>query len=134
MVIKNVWKGNEIMENRKLIYKIMSVCKREDDLFCSYLKCLFEIKEKSEQFSKVKQEVREEYLIKGICEREVDILVEQSEQVADLYVPKLLRWGFLQENVRYIEDICSMVFQLKPLCLSEEQWKYIITIIEKELS
>ncbi|WP_020061117.1 hypothetical protein [Bacillus sp. 123MFChir2] len=122
------------MENRELIYKIMSICKREDDLFCSYLRCLSDIKEKSEQFTKVKQEVREEYLIRGVCEREVDILVEQSEQVADLYVPKFLQWGFLQGNVHYIEDICSMVFQLKPLCLSEEQWKYVITIIEKELS
>lgn len=122
------------MENRELIYKIMSICKREDDLFCSYLRCLSDIKEKSEQFTKVKQEVREEYLIRGICEGEVDILVEQSEQVADLYVPKLLQWDFLRKNVRYIEDICFMVFQLKPLCLSEEQWKHVITIIEKELS
>ncbi|HDX9578379.1 TPA: group-specific protein [Bacillus pseudomycoides] len=122
------------MKNRELIYKVMSVCKREDDLFCSYLVCLSDIKEKSKQFSKVKQEVRNEYLIRGICEREVDILVEQSEQVADLYVPKLLQWEFLRENVCYIEDICSMVFQLKPLCLSEEQWKYVITIIETELS
>ncbi|MGG2014933.1 group-specific protein [Bacillus sp. S10(2024)] len=122
------------MKNRELIYKIANVCKREDDLFFSYLDCLLGIKENSKQFSKVKQEVREEYLIRGICEREVDILVEQSEQVVELYIPKLLQWKFLQENVHYIEEICSMVFQLKPLCFSEEQWKYVITIIEKELS
>ena len=122
------------MKNRELIYKIANVCTREDALFCSYLNCLFCIRENSKKYSKVKQEVREEYLIRGICEREVDILVEQSEQVADLYIPKLLRWEFLQENVHYIEEICSMVFQLKPLCFSEEQWKYVITITEKELS
>ncbi|SFJ44104.1 MULTISPECIES: hypothetical protein [unclassified Bacillus (in: firmicutes)] len=122
------------MKNGELIYKIANVCKRDDDLFCSYLECLFGIKENSKQFSKVKQAVREEYLIRGICKREVDILVEQSEQVADLHIPKLLRWEFLQENVHYIEEICSMVFQLKPLCFSEEQWKYVISIIEKELS
>ncbi|CAG9614349.1 hypothetical protein BACCIP111899_03576 [Bacillus rhizoplanae] len=121
------------MENREQIYKIMNVCKREDDLFYSYLSCLSRIKENSKQFSKVKQEVREEYLIRGICEREVDILVEQNKQVADLYIPKLLRWEFLQANVHYIEDLCSMVFQLEPLCFSEEQWKNVITIIEKEL-
>jgi hypothetical protein len=78
------------MKNKEQIYKIMSVCKREDDLFYSYLSCLFRIKENSKQFSKVKQEMREEYLIRGICEREVDILVEQNKQVADLYIPKLL--------------------------------------------
>ncbi|MEI4828557.1 hypothetical protein WAX78_03685 [Bacillus sp. FJAT-53711] len=121
------------MKNKEQIYKIMSVCEREDDLFYSYLSCLLGIKENSKQFSKVKQEVREEYLIMGICEREVDILVEQNKQVADLYIPKLLRWEFLQENVRYIEDLCSMVFQLKPLCFSEEQWKNVMMIIEKEL-
>ncbi|ENQ3106190.1 hypothetical protein SAMN04488168_109112 [Bacillus sp. 491mf] len=122
------------MKNRELICKIANVCKREDDLFCSYLDCLFCIREKSKQYSKVKQEVREGYLIRGVCQREVDILVEQSEQVADLYIPKVLRWEFLQGNVHYIEEICSMVFQLKPLCFSEEQWEYVITIIEKELS
>ncbi|MFD0770155.1 group-specific protein [Bacillus sp. CGMCC 1.60114] len=121
------------MKNRERIYKIMSICKREDDLFYSYLSCLFRLKEYSQQFSKVKQEVRVDYLIRGICEREVDILVEQNKQVADLYIPKMLRWEFLRINVRYIEDVCSMVFQLKPLCFSEEQWKNVIKIIEKEL-
>ncbi|MDM5155494.1 hypothetical protein QUF88_17315 [Bacillus sp. DX1.1] len=116
-----------------VINKIMRCCHRSDDLFQSYISCLLQIKQHSETFQKVQRELKCDYLIRGICEREVEGLIQESEQYEVYYVPKVLHWDFLRRNPSYIENICMNIFTYEALHFSAREWENVMACIEKEL-
>ena len=65
-------------------------------MFASIEKC-------SEIFGQIQIELRNDYLIRGICEREVDEVVRGSKEYDTYFLPKALQWNFLRENPHLIE-------------------------------
>ena len=56
-------------------------------VFTSIEKC-------SDTFQKIQIELRNDYLIRGICEREVDEVVRRSKEYEMHFLPKALQWNF----------------------------------------
>ncbi len=48
----------------------------------------------SETFQQIQIELRNDYLIRGICEREVDQVVRGSKEYETYFLPKALQWNF----------------------------------------
>ncbi|KFN04027.1 group-specific protein [Bacillus clarus] len=114
------------------IDRIMKCCNYDDELFRMYIVCLLQLKQCSEKFKKVRQELRTDYLIKGICEREIDGIIKGSKGYEKYYVPKVLQWDFLRRNPFIIEHICEELFAYKRINLSTETWIMVIACIENE--
>ena len=47
-----------------------------------------------ETFQQIQIELRNDYLIRGICEREVDQVVRGSKEYETYFLPKALQWNF----------------------------------------
>ncbi|MEN1936522.1 group-specific protein [Paenibacillus sp. 102] len=109
---------------------IIRCCNRNDELFRTYVICLLQLKHHSEVFQKVKQQLRVDYLVMGICEREVDGVIKESKEYKMYELPKVLRWDFLRENPSMIESVCTMVFAYRRLHLSYDEWGKVIRCIE----
>ena len=58
-------------------------------VFTSIEKC-------SETFQQIQIELRNDYLIRGICEREVDQVVREVKEYETYFLPKALQWNFLR--------------------------------------
>lgn len=43
-------------------------------------------------FEKERREIREDFLVRGICSKEVDGLIEEPEYFKGFYIPKSARW------------------------------------------
>lgn len=103
------------------VENIMRCCNRNDDVFRTYIVCLLQLKHYNEEFNKVYQELRADYLVSGICEQEVDGIIKESKEYEIYYLPKVLRWDFLRENPLMIENVCMMLFAYRRLNLSYEE-------------
>ena len=49
--------------------RIIKCCQYDDELFRTYITCLLQLKKCSEVFGQVQIQLRNDYLIRGICER-----------------------------------------------------------------
>ncbi|SDY96164.1 HsdM N-terminal domain-containing protein [Bacillus sp. 166amftsu] len=114
----------------KKIENIMRCCNRNDELFRTYVTCLLQLKHHNENFKKVCQELRADYLVRGICEREVDGIIKESKEYKMYELPKVLRWDFLRKNPSMIESVCTTLFTYRRLNLSCEEWINVIRCIE----
>ncbi|PDY75767.1 group-specific protein [Bacillus cereus] len=123
MVITNRRKGSYIMTE---LDRIIKCCNCDDELFRTYITCLLQLKKCSEAFQQVQIQLRNDYLIRGICEREVDEVVRGSKEYEIHFLPKVLQWNFLRENPHLIEKICEDFFAFEALNLTEIEWKMII--------
>ncbi|HHT7239141.1 MULTISPECIES: group-specific protein [Bacillus] len=106
--------------------RIINCCKYDDELFRTYIKCLVQLKKCSETLKQIQIQLRNDYLIRGICEREVDEVVRGSKEYEIHFLPKVLQWNFLRENPHLIEKICEDFFAFEALNLTEIEWGTII--------
>lgn len=109
--------------------RIIKCCNMDDKLFRTYITCLLQLKKCSETFQQVQIQVRNDYLIRGICEREVDEVVRGSKEYEIHFLPKVLQWNFLRENPHLIEKVCEDFFAFESLHLTEREWKTIINCV-----
>lgn len=114
------------------IDRIIKCCKYDDELFRTYITCLFQLKKCSETFLQIQMQLRNDYLIRGICEREVDEVVRGSKEYETYFLPKVLRWNFLKNNPHLIEKVCEDLFAYKALNLIDIEWRNIVNCIENE--
>ena len=105
---------------------IINCCGYDDELFRTYITCLLQLKKCSETFQQIQIELRNDYLIRGICEREVDEVVRGSKEYEIHFLPKALHWNFLRENPHLIEKVCEDFFAFEALHLTEIEWRKII--------
>ncbi|WP_141532245.1 group-specific protein [Bacillus cereus] len=108
------------------IDRIIKCCQYDDELFRTYITCLLQLKKCSESFQQIQLQLRNDYLIRGICEREVDEVVRGSKECEIHFLPKVLRWNFLRKNPHLIEKVCEDFFAFEPLNLTEIEWETII--------
>ena len=108
------------------IDRIIKWCQYDNELFRTYITCLLQLKKCSETFQQIQIQLRNDYLIRGICEREVDEIVRGSKEYETYFLPKALRWNFLRENPHLIEKVCEYFFAFESLNLTEIEWKKII--------
>ncbi|RWS45186.1 group-specific protein [Bacillus mycoides] len=106
--------------------RIIKCCNCDDELFRTYITCLVQLKKYSETFQQIQMQLRNDYLIRGICEREVDEVVRGSKEYEIHFLPKVLRWNFLKENPHLIEKVCEDFFAFESLNLTEIEWEAII--------
>ncbi|PEA35237.1 group-specific protein [Bacillus toyonensis] len=123
MVITNRRKGSYIMNE---IDRIINCCQYDNELFRTYINCLIQLKKYSETFQQMKIQLRNDYLIRGICEREVDEVVRGSKEYETYFLPKALQWNFLRENPYLIEKICEDFFAFEALHLTDIEWETIV--------
>ncbi|OQR57271.1 group-specific protein [Bacillus sp. CDB3] len=126
MVITNRRSGSYIMNE---IDRIIKCCNCDDELFRTYINCLVQLKKYSETFQQIQMQLRNDYLIRGICEREVDEVVRGSKEYEIHFLPKVLQWNFLRGNPHLIEKICEDFFAFAALNLTEIEWKKIINCV-----
>ncbi|MGE7883525.1 group-specific protein [Bacillus sp. NPDC094077] len=112
--------------------RIIKCCQYDDELFRTYITCLLQLKKCSEMFQQVQIQLRDDYLVRGICEREVDEVVRGSKEYEIHFLPKVLRWNFLKNNPHMIEKICEDLFAYKALNLTGIEWRKIIKCIKNE--
>lgn len=106
--------------------RIIKCCNCDDELFRTYITCLVQLKKYSETFQQIQMQLRNDYLIRGICEREVDEVVRGSKEYEIHFLPKVLRWNFLKGNPHLIEKVCEDFFAFESLNLTEIEWETII--------
>ncbi|PFL15217.1 group-specific protein [Bacillus cereus] len=123
MVITNRRKGSYIMNE---LDRIINCCQYDNELFRTYITCLLQLKKCSETFQQMKIQLRNDYLIRGICEREVDELVRGSKEYETYCLPKALQWNFLRENPHLIEKVCGDFFAFESLDRTEIEWERVI--------
>ncbi|PGT57609.1 group-specific protein [Bacillus thuringiensis] len=129
MVITNRRKGSYIMNE---VDRIINCCQYDNELFRKYITCLLQLKKCSDTFQQIKIELRNDYLIRGICEREVDEVVRGSKEYEMHFLPKVLQWNFLRENPHLIERVCEVFFAFESLDLTGIEWKTVINCMGNE--
>lgn len=78
------------------------------------IKLLTVLKERDQQFQQEKQELRADFLVRGICEKEVDGLLDDPSLFPKTWLPWHLRW----------DAICSAGENLAELLLEAEKLVY----------
>lgn len=73
---------------------IINCVQYDGELFRKYVTRLLQLKKCSETFQQIQIELRNDYLIRGICEREVDEIVRGSKEYETYFLPKALQWNF----------------------------------------
>ncbi|PGU41574.1 group-specific protein [Bacillus cereus] len=126
MVITNRRKGSYIMSEME---RIIKCCNYDNELFRTYINCLLQLKKCSETFQQMKIQLRNDYLIRGICEREVDEVVRGSKEYETYFLPKALQWNFLREHPHVIEKVCEDFFAFEALHLAEIEWERVIKCV-----
>ncbi|THG57460.1 MULTISPECIES: group-specific protein [Bacillus] len=109
--------------------RIINCCGDDNELLRTYITCLLQLKKCSETFGQIQMELRNDYLIRGICEREVDEVVRGSKEYEMHFLPKALQWNFLRENPHLIEKVCEDFFAFEALYLTEIEWKTVINCV-----
>ncbi|MBP3970086.1 group-specific protein [Bacillus sp. WL1] len=107
----------------------INCCQYDNELFRTYINCLIQLKKCSETFQQIQIQLRNDYLIRGICEREVDEVVRGSKEYGTYFLPKVLQWNFLKKNPHLIEKVCEGFFAFEALYLTEIEWKKIINCV-----
>lgn len=74
--------------------RIINCVQYDGELFRKYVTCLLQLKKCSETFQQIQIELRNDYLIRGILEREVDQVVRGSKEYETYFLPKALQWNF----------------------------------------
>lgn len=108
--------------------RIINCVQYDGELFRKYVTCLLQLKKCSETFQQIQIELRNDYLIRGICEREVDQVVRGSKEYEMHFLPKVLQWNF-EENPHLIEKVCEDFFAFESLHLTELEWEKIINFM-----
>lgn len=108
------------------IDRIINCYGYDNELLRTYITCLLHLKKCSETFQQIQIELRNDYLIRGICEREVDEIVRGSKEYEAYFLPKALQWNFLREHPHLIGKICEDFFAFESLQLTEIEWRIII--------
>ncbi|MDD1369974.1 group-specific protein [Bacillus sp. MHSD17] len=103
--------------------RIIKCCQYDNELFRTYIHRLVQLKKCSETFQQMKIQLRNDYLIRGICEREVDEVVRGSKEYAMHFLPKALQWNFLRGNPHLIEKVCEDFFAFEALYLTDVEWE-----------
>ncbi|PFA85900.1 group-specific protein [Bacillus cereus] len=116
-------KGSYIMNE---VDRIINCIQYDGELFRKYVTCLLQLKKCSKTFQQIQIELRNDYLIRGICEREVDEVVRGSKEYETYFLPKALQWNFLSEHPHLIGKICEDFFAFESLHLTEIEWEKII--------
>lgn len=70
------------------IDRIINCCGYDNELFRTYITCLLQLKKCSETFQQIQIQLRNDYLIRGICEREVDEVVREVKNMIHIFFPK----------------------------------------------
>jgi len=106
--------------------RIINCCQYDNELFRTYINCLIQLKKCSETFQQIQIQLRNDYLIRGICEREVDEVVKGSKEYDTYFLPKALQWNFLKNNPHLIEKVCEDFFAFEALHLTDIEWETVI--------
>ncbi|MGE6398200.1 group-specific protein [Bacillus cereus] len=114
------------------IDRIIKCCKHDDELFRTYIKCLVQLKKCSEALKQIQIQLRNDYLIRGICEREVDEVIKGSKEYETYFLPKVLQWNFLKNNPHMIGKVCENLFTYEALNHAEVEWRKVISCIDNE--
>ncbi|HDR7795121.1 TPA: group-specific protein [Bacillus luti] len=111
------------------IDRIIKCCGQDNELLRTYITCLLQLKKCSETFGQIQIQLRNDYLVRGICEREVDGVVRGSKEYETYFLPKVLQWDFLKNNPHLIEKVCVDFFAYKALNLTEIEWRDILNCV-----
>lgn len=65
---------------------------------------LFLLKLLNDQFETERLEIRQDFLLQGICSREVDGLIDEPNYYKSYYIPKMLRWNYVKKQVTSIYE------------------------------
>ena len=103
--------------------RIIKCCGYDNELLRTYITCLLQLKKCSAIFQQIQIELRNDYLIRGICEREVDEVVRGSKEYEIHFLPKALQWNFLKKNPHLIEKVCEDFFAFEALHLTEIEYR-----------
>ncbi|SEF70656.1 hypothetical protein SAMN04487919_102332 [Bacillus sp. ok061] len=106
--------------------RIINCIQYDGELFRKYVTCLLQLKKCSKTFQQIQIELRNDYLIRGICEREVDEVVRGSKEYETYFLPKALQWNFLSEYPHLIGKICEDFFAFEALYLKDIEWNTVI--------
>ncbi|EMY4795948.1 MULTISPECIES: group-specific protein [Bacillus cereus group] len=109
--------------------RIIKCCGDDNELLRTYITCLLQLKKCSETFEQIQKQLRNDYLIRGICEREVDEVIMGSKEYETYFLPKVLQWNFLREHPHLIGKICEDFFAFESLHLTENRWETIINCV-----
>lgn len=129
MAVTNRRSGSYIMNE---IDRIIKCCNCDDELLRTYINCLVQLKKYSETFQQIQIQLRNDYLIRGICEREVDEVIKGSKEYETYVLPKVLQWNFLKNNPHMIEKVCEDLFTYEALNHAEVEWRKVISCIDNE--
>ncbi|WP_141528667.1 group-specific protein [Bacillus thuringiensis] len=106
--------------------RIINCAQYDGELFRKYVTCLLQLKKCSDIFQQIQMQLRNDYLIRGICEREVDEVVRGRKEYEMHFLPKVLQWNFLRENPHLIEKVCEDFFAFEALHLKDIEWNTVI--------
>ena len=76
-------------------------------------------------FGQIQMQLRNDYLIRGICEREVDEVVRGSKEYETYFLPKALQWNFEGKSTSDRKSV-RRFFACEALYLTEIEWKTVI--------
>ncbi len=100
------------------------------NFFRKYVTCLLQLKKCSETFQQIQIELRNDYLIRGICEREVDQVVRGSKEYETYFLPKALQWNFFEgTSTPDRKKFAKIFFAFESLHLTESEWEKIINCV-----
>ncbi|MFX3625355.1 MAG: hypothetical protein ACE3JP_15330 [Ectobacillus sp.] len=115
--------GEEILQAAALI------ANRSDELFLQCVLGLWSLKQKSVCFERERQVLRTDYLLRGICEKEVDGLLEEPALYSIQYIPKEERWESIMRDKALLEHLINEL--ANKVNLSDKQWEEIIYLIDR---
>lgn len=94
------------------------------------------LKERDQQFHQERQEIRADFLVRGICEKEVDGLLEDPALFPETWLPLQLRWNAISAADGSLSELLSEAAKLlygEPSDnINDEQAKAFITKLSKD--
>ncbi|WP_051317019.1 hypothetical protein [Ectobacillus panaciterrae] len=103
---------------------------RNDDVFFLYVQKGSEWMKRVKEFERERALLRMDYLVRGICEREVDGLLDDPSLYKCGYIPKEFRFSFLDCRFSLLGEVVFGITE--ELYFTEEQWRQFLLFLQEE--
>jgi hypothetical protein len=104
---------------------------RDDTVFLLYVRKGRDWMIRTNEFERERHALRTDYLIRGICEREVDGLLEDVG-LYTCYVPKEFRFSYLYQLASIGEGVQRVLGVKEMLDFSAQQWRLFLLFLQEE--